>query len=86
MAQEVIWEVYDNIGAGSQAHFTHRQDAVNFAMGAMKSVFTANPGSYWRIESWEVNGNARATVRSGPSANASIIADFSLYQRALTTS
>lgn len=82
MAQ-VIWEVFDNVAATSQVHYANRRDALNAALGSQLSVFTANPGSYWRIESWASEGDIRTTVRAGPGANSTILADHAVYQRSL---
>lgn len=81
----VIWEVRNNLVAGdaAQQHFRDRATAVNVAMGNLKAVFVANPGSYWRIEDWNAFGNARATVRVGPGAGSAILADYSLTERSL---
>jgi hypothetical protein len=82
-----IWEVTDNLlphEAQQIGHFRDRRIAVNVGMGALQAVFTANPGSYWRIESWTADGNARSTVRVGPGANSTILADVSLIERTLT--
>lgn len=85
MSHAVIWEVRNNLVANDaqQQHFRDRASAVNRAMTELKAVYTANPGSYWRIEAWESMGNARSTVRAGAGANSTILADYSLIERNL---
>lgn len=82
MAQ-IIWELKDNVVGDAQAHYRDRNTAVQAGLAMLNSVWVANPGSYWRMESWGQNGNSRMTVRSGPGANSPIIADVELKQRTL---
>lgn len=78
-----IWEIVNNLTPASSAHFANRRSAVNRALSDQLAIVTGNPGSYWRVESWAPEGDMRLTVRSGPSANASIISDVSVLQKTL---
>lgn len=82
MAQ-TIWELKDNLVGEAQTHYKDRNVAVQAGLAMPNAVWTANPGSYWRMESWAQGGNSRMTVRSGPGANSPIIADVELKQRVL---
>jgi hypothetical protein len=83
VSHQVIREVCNNLTPGFEAHYLKRQEAVGKAMGMLKAVYVANPGAYWRVESWEPDGNARSTIRAGAGANSTILADYSVLQRTL---
>lgn len=84
MATAVIWGVKDNLLGLELKHYTSRRDAINFALGEQKALITIDPSRYWRVEAWETEGNLRTTVRSGPSANSSVISDVEVQRHELT--
>jgi hypothetical protein len=83
MATQVIWEVFNNIGANSETHYSERAPAVQFMLDALNSVWVVNPGSYWRVDTWQSQAGMRSSIRVGPGANSATLADFSLTQRHL---
>jgi hypothetical protein len=83
MATQVIWEVFNNIGLSSETHYSARDPAMQFMLNELNAAWLANPGSYWRVDAWQPQGDVRSSIRVGAGANSGTLADLSLTQRSL---